>query len=247
MLWWRSGSYGMLPRRCLMPTEKQAPHWRAQFLEYLTAERGYSGHTISAYESDLEQFSLFLGKDLLSASTDDIRKFTLRYLEDGRSPMSARRKLSALKGFYHFVFAEDGLAADPSRNIRAPKAFRSIIRPITRHEVDQILTALGTDRLLDLRNRALIYAVYGSGLRVSEVAALPIADLDFRHSYAKVRLGKGQKDRRVPLNKWEMEALSLYLDKARPRFAQEPDNGVLFISRRGEPLTRQRLWQILTE
>jgi site-specific recombinase XerD len=220
--------------------------WLTQFFQYLTGERGYSSHTISAYELDLKQFRKALVKDLLQGTTDDIRNFILSFLETVASPKTARRKLSVIKGFYGFVFAEGGISKDPSKHIRGPKAFRSIVRPITRAEVDQILASLGTDHPLDLRNRALVYTAYGSGLRVSEAVKLRITDLDFRKAVAKVKLGKGQKDRLVPLNQPEIEAIRLYLERARPKFATEPENGVLFIGRRGEPLTRQRVWQILT-
>jgi integrase/recombinase XerD len=230
-----------------MQTKERALDWRAQFLEYLTAERAYSEHTISAYQSDLDQFSAALAKDLLSASTDDIRKFILGRLEAGVSPKSARRKLSAIKGFFHFVFVEGGSDENPSQHIRAPKAFDAIIRPITRVEVDQILASLGKDRRLDIRNRALVYTAYGSGLRVSEIVNLRTADIDFQRSVAKVRLGKGRKDRFVPLNPPEMEALRSYLEKARPIFTKESDSEWLFVGRRGERLTRQRIWQVLTE
>jgi integrase/recombinase XerD len=229
-----------------MPAKRSGADWLTQYIEYLTGELGYSGHTIAAYESDLNQLEETLTKDLLLGTSDDIRKFILGYLETGVSPRTARRKLSAIKGFYQFVFAEGGLSRDPTRDIRAPKAFRSIVRPITRTEVDQILATLGTDHPLDLRNRVLVYVAYGSGLRVSEAVSLRIADLDFQHAVAKVRLGKGQKDRIVPLNQPEMEAIRLYLERARPIFVRERDNGLLFIGRRGEALTRQRLWQILT-
>lgn len=228
-------------------TDQQLGSWRVQFRDYLTSERGYSEHTLSAYESDLDQFSEVLMKGLLSASTDDIRKFILAFLEAGVSPKTARRKLSTIKTFYGFVFAEGGLIKNPAAHIRAPRAFDTIIRPITRAEVEQILTSLTGDHPLNLRNRALVYVAYGSGLRVSEIISLKISDVTFQQSIAKVRRGKGQKDRFVPLNELEIEAISLYLNKARPRFAKQSDNGVLFIGHHGEPLTRQRLWQILTE
>jgi site-specific recombinase XerD len=223
-----------------------AEDWISQFFGYLREERGYSEHTLSAYESDLDQFKASLGKDPLKASTDEIRKFVLACLESGASPKTARRKLSAIRGFLQFAFGEGGIERDPSRHIRAPKAFDAVIRPITRSEVDQILASLDTDRPSDVRDRALMCAAYGSGLRVSELANLKIADVDLEKGIAKVRRGKGQKDRWVPLSPPEIEAIQLYLEKARPRFAQDPDNGTLFIGRRGEPLTRQRVWQFLT-
>ena len=228
-------------------TYRQAPNWRSQFRDYLTSERGYSEHTLSAYESDLNQFSEALAKDLLGASTDEVRKFILGCLEAGVSPKTARRKLSTIKSFFGFVFAEGGLPKNVAGHIRAPRAFDTIIRPITRAEVEQILAALSSDHPLDVRNRALVYVAYGSGLRVSEIIRLKTDDVNFQQSIAKVRQGKGQKDRFVPLNQLEIEAISLYLNKTRPRFAKQSDNGVLFIGHYGEPLTRQRLWQILTE
>jgi integrase/recombinase XerD len=232
-----------------MPNERapaRATGGRAQFMEYLATERGYSENTISAYESDLDQFSEAMAKDLLSASTEDIREFILGRLEAGVSPKTARRKLSAIKSLFQFAHGEGGIDQDPSRHIRAPRAFDAIIRPITRAEVEQILASLNCDEPLDIRNRALVYVAYGSGLRVSEIVSLKTADVHFQQSIAKVRQGKGRKDRFVPLNQLEIEAISLYMDRARARFAKEPDNEILFIGRYGEPLTRQRLWQILT-
>lgn len=232
-----------------MPTDKARPETfsgQAQFMEYLATERRYSEHTLSAYQSDLDQFSAALAKDPLSASTDEIRKFVRGCLEAGSSPKTARRKLSAIKHLFQFAHGEGQIDQDPSRHIRAPRAFDTIIRPITRAEVEHILASLGTEHPLDLRDRALVYVAYGSGLRVSEIVNLKTADVHLQQSIAKVRQGKGQKDRFVPLNQLEVEAISLYLDKARPRFVREPDNGVMFIGRYGDILTRQRLWQVLT-
>jgi site-specific recombinase XerD len=185
--------------------------WLSQFMDYLAGERGYSKHTISAYEADMDQFKEVLAKDLLDASTDDVRTFVLGILESGLSPKSARRKLSVVRGFYQFVFCEGGLPNDPSRHLHGPKAFKTIIRPITRGEVDQTLGFLGTDRVQDIRDRALVYTLYGSGLRVGELVRLQIADINFAQRVAKVRRGKGQKDRTAPMNQSEMEAIRLYL------------------------------------
>jgi site-specific recombinase XerD len=220
--------------------------WLSRFIDYLTDERGYSAHTISAYEHDLGEFRYALARDLLAASTDDVHKFVLGLLESGLSPKSARRRLSAIRSFFRFVFEEGGLPENPTRHIRSPKAFNTIIRPITREEVDQTLASIGTDRALDIRNRALVYVAYGSGVRVSELTRLKVADINFSLGVAKVRLGKGQKDRLVPLNQLEMDAIRSYLETARPRFAREPDDGLLFIGRGGRQITRQRLWQIMT-
>jgi integrase/recombinase XerD len=221
--------------------------WLSQFMDYLIGERGCSQYTIRAYKATLDEFKESLAKDLLAGTTDDIRKFVLGILESGRSPMTARQKFSAVRSFYKFTFGENGILQDPSRHLHGPKAFKTIIRPITRGEVDRTLASIGTDHAVDMRNRAMVYVAYGSGLRVSELIRLRIADIDFQLNVAKVRLGKGSKDRLVPLNQAEIEAIRLYLDHARPRFSPGPHNNLLFVGRGSEPLTRQRVWQILTD
>ena len=221
--------------------------WLSLFSQYQEGERAHAGNSIAAYSIDLGQFSEALQKDILQATSDDIRKFILDCLNRDISPKSARRKLCAIRSFYQFVYAEGGLARDPSRDIRGPKAYKTLVRPIVREEVDLILASIGTEHPIDIRNRAILHACYGSGLRASELTHLQIADLNFAHSVAKVRLGKGQKDRHVPLNQREVEAIKLYLELARPHFIKAPDHGVLFVGRYGEPFTRQRLWQIMTE
>jgi integrase/recombinase XerD len=228
----------------LMNDDKNA--WLTRFFLYLTEELGYSKHTLIAYRMDLEQFrGSLLDRDLLGATTDDVRSFILARLDSGLSPKSTRRKLSSIKTFFKFVYGERGIEHDPTKHIRAPKAFNTIIRPITLPEVEQVLAAIGAERPLDLRNGALVHVAYGSGLRVSEIVRLKVADLDFINCVAKVRLGKGLKDRFAPLGPREIEAIRAYMEKARPRLVREPDIGYVFVGKHGEILTRQRIWQIL--
>jgi integrase/recombinase XerD len=225
---------------------KSDHEWLTGFLEYLRIERAYSKHTINAYRSDVEQFRKELGSDLLKASSNDVAKFIVGRLESGTLPRSMARKLSSIRAFYGFMLNEEAVTSNPTRFLRGPKAHRPLIRQVTRDEVEKMLGAISTDRTLDLRDRALIFAAYGSGLRVSELVSLRMADLDFQHLIAKVRLGKGQKDRYVPLNQREIESIKLYLEKGRQKLAANPDNDLVFVGRSGEQLTRQRVWQIFT-
>src|SRR5260221_14334390 len=123
----------------------------------------------------------------------------------------------ALRSFSRFVFGKGALPKVRSRHIHGPKAFKTLIRPITRDEVDQTLASFDTGGAQDIRNRALIYTAYGSGLRVGELIRLKIDDIDFAQKVMKVRRGKGQKDRTAPMNQSQMEAICLYLDKSRSR------------------------------
>ena len=227
-----------------MPKSDQ--EWLTGFLEYLRIERAYSKHTINAYRSDLEQFRKHLGSDLLKVNSNDVAKFIVGRLESGTLPRSMGRKLASIRSFYGFMLNEEAVTSNPTRFLRSPKAHRPLIRQVTRDEVEKMLRAISTDRTLDLRDRALIFAAYGSGLRVSELVSLRMADIDFQHLVAKVRLGKGQKDRYVPLNEREIESIKLYLEKGRQKLAANPDNDLVFIGHSGEQLTRQRVWQIFT-
>src|SRR5713226_5911523 len=179
-------------------TDKWAQRWISSFLAYMRIERGASDHTFSAYESDLAQFQEYVGKPMKDVKGDDIRAFIINRTGAGVGPWSVRRKVSALKSFYGFVFAERGMRADPTKTVRAPKAFKPVVRPITSEEVDVLLKATGTRNALEIRDRAIIYALYGSGFRASEVTRLTLNNLNFADSVAKVRLGKGGKDRFVP-------------------------------------------------
>ncbi|MFL6306905.1 MAG: tyrosine-type recombinase/integrase [Candidatus Sulfotelmatobacter sp.] len=225
------------------------PDLLAQFLEHLKAERACSPNTVVSYGFDLRQFCEYESTDPLARSADAIRAFIESRLTSGISPRTARRQLSAIRSFYEFLFLEGAITRNPARTIRAPKAHRGCVRPVNGAEIDKILAALDGTTPLDYRNRAMIFAAYGSGFRVSELLRVGIDDLDFGHSIAKVRLGKGKKDRLVPMNQPEMEAITVWLDKGRPKFLREsdPDNRLLFIGERGDALTRQRIWQVLTE
>jgi integrase/recombinase XerD len=225
------------------------PDLLAQFLEHLKAERACSPNTVASYGFDLRQFCEYESTDPLARSADAIRAFIESRLTSGISPRSARRSLSAIRAFYDFLFLEGAITGNPARTIRAPKAHRGCVRPVSGAEIDKILATLNGTTALDYRNRAMIFAAYGSGFRVSELLTVGIDDLDFGHSIAKVRLGKGKKDRLVPMNQPEMEAITLWLDKGRPQFLRETgrDNRLLFIGHKGAALTRQRIWQVLTE
>ena len=219
--------------------------WLRRYFEHLVTERGLAPNTLESYRRDFADFT-DLVVDPLQASTDDIRAFIVARLNKDLSPRSVRRQVSAVRGFYQFVFNEGGRPDDPSRYVRAPRAHRTIVRPTTRQEVDSMVEFIGANDPLSLRNRALLYAAYGSGFRATELINLQIADLHFAHQVAKVRKGKGLKDRQVPMNTLEMEAIQLYLANGRPKLIAGASHDVLFVAKGGEPITRQRLWQIMT-
>ena len=218
-------------------------NWIERFLEYCGGERGYSEHTVSAYRTDLGKFAAQAGKDLLKVTPDQIRSYMANSLAAGASPTTASRKLSAIRSFYQFVFMEGAIARNPARDIRKPKTPHVVVRPTTGEEVDLMLDSLSQDSTIGLRDRAIVYVAFGSGLRVSELVNLEISDLDLEHGVAKVCLGKGKKDRLVPVNPREISAIRVYLERARPKL--HPKSDLLFVGRGGEQLSRQRIWQLL--
>jgi integrase/recombinase XerD len=227
--------------------------WVDQFSRHLSDERSYPANTITAYETALEQFRSAINKPLLEATPDDIRNFIAAILARGGSGQTARQKLYALRSFYKFVYLENGLPCNVGRSTHTPKIKQTIVRPITGAEVDKLLGSLGTNTPRDIRDRAILYVAYGSGLRVGELIRLRLGDLDIAHSIVRVNCGKGQKDRLVPMNEMETNALDLYLREARPQLLGDaPGTDFLFIGEcrpghpLGHPLTRQRVWQLLT-
>ena len=223
--------------------------WVAEFLESYKTERRSPENTTDNYGKDLEQFQEHLGrKHVLAATSRDIAAFISYRLDKGISPISARRQLCAIRSFYGFVLSERAIERDPTRFLRGPKAHRPLVRQVTREEIELLVSSIGTETPLQLRDRAMLLAAYGSNFRVSELISLPISRININQTVATVKRAKNLRDRIVPLNPREIEAIQLYLEKGRPALlGSHPDNGLLFISERGEQMTRMRAWQIFAE
>jgi integrase/recombinase XerD len=160
---------------------------------------------VDAYRRDLEQFTAGLTKPFFLVSSRDVAEFIEKELAV-TSPMTARRKFSALRSFYQFLFMEDVIERNPLRNMRAPKAHKQMIRPISNQEIEQQLDSFGCSTH-GLRDRAMLLMFYGSCLRVSELINLRLGDVDFEQRIPRVRLGKGQRDRFAPMNQRQIDAL----------------------------------------
>ena len=227
---------------------KTSERWISDFLESYKTERRAPENTVANYSTDLLQFRKSLGqRDLLSASSRDVAAFVASRLRKGISPISARRQLSAIRSFYGFALTEGAIARNPTRFLRGPKAYRPLVRRITLEEIEKVVDSIGGEPPLELRNRAMLLAAYGSGFRVSELIKLPVG-IDLSKTAFHIKRGKNLRDRYVPLNDREKDAIRLYLEKGRPKLiGDREDCGVLFIQRRGEAMTRQRAWQIFDQ
>jgi integrase/recombinase XerD len=223
------------------------------FLDYLKVEKGLAPLTVSAYATDIGQFSGFLGKHkrtLLAARRNDVRDFLQELFSNSVDGRSVGRKLSALRHLYHYLLVDRLIEHDPTLNIDSPKQWKVLPKSLAREEMAALLEgprSASDDRLpqaIALRDRAMLEVLYAGGLRVSEVVGVKLADLKLEAGYVVVR-GKGDKERIVPLGKGAQQALSAYLGSSRRALLGQKDSTLLFLGRGARKLTRQRVWQMV--
>ena len=223
------------------------------FLDYLKVEKGLAPLSVSAYRSDLEQYSGFLLKrkrGLRQARRQDVREFLSSLLSNGVDGRSVARKLSALRHFYKYLLLDRYIAADPTLNIDTPRQWKVLPRSLAADEVESVLQGpprAESERFsqaLALRDRAMLEVLYAGALRVSEIVNLKLEDLKLELGYVLVR-GKGDRERIVPLGRAAQEVVQHYLREARASLATARQSPFLFIARNGRGITRQRVWQMV--
>ena len=226
--------------------------WIEAFLEMMAGERASARNTLTAYGKDLADAQAFLkgrGADLSNARPEQIEAYFAALSDRGMSPATAARRRSAVRQFYRFVLGEGWRADDPSRRVDAPKKGRPLPKVLSRAEVDAIIAAAGArDGAQGLRLACMVELAYASGLRISELTALPLALLARDPAYLIVK-GKGGKERLAPLNDAARAAVKAYLE-ARKGFLPKGDaaNPWLFPSRsKAGRLTPRRFAQLLDE
>ena len=224
--------------------------WSEAFLEMMAAERACAANTLTAYGRDLADAGGYLarrGRDLADAGTEDLEAYFGALGAQGLSPATAARRRSAVRQFYRFVLGEGWRGDDPSRRIEAPKQGRRLPKVLTRDEVVRLIQAAeAKDNAAGLRLAAMLETLYASGLRVSELVALPLATLARDPAYLMVK-GKGGKERLVPLNQTARAAVTAYLPVRNSFLAKGvKDSPWLFPSRGAAGrLTPRRLGQLL--
>lgn len=216
---------------------------------YLKREKGLSQNTIMAYLRDLEQYRSFLEK---YHSIKNVRKIEKKHVEaylktlknKQLSSKSSSRKLTAIKGFHQFLYIEKETDNNPAIEIESPKTIKTLPQVLSVDEVVKLLEAIQGDDPLALRNQALLELIYGSGLRVSELLDLKIQDIHLTTGHVRV-IGKGNKEREVPLGELSIIALRQYLTKARNKLTINSTVDYLFVNQYGQRLSRQGFFKLL--
>ncbi len=226
----------------------------AQFLAALVANKGYSENTIAAYRNDLGQFSKFVRARRAAPTepgevTQDIVEAYVEQLQQGPDEYAAStvaRKIAAVKSFFHYLFEQKVIAADPAARLNSPKVKKNIPKTLSRVELERLLATPGQQTgPKALRDRALLELLSSTGMRVTEVVNLRLEDVDWEERVVVCR-GKGDKHRRIPLGV-ESSALKDYLEQGRPNLVKESSPALFFLNHRGRQLTRQGVWLILKE
>ncbi len=218
-----------------------------QFTEQLWARTGAAENTLSSYRFDLMGLSLWLrsqSSDLLTASRSALLKYLAKRAQAGFNSSSNARLLSCLRAFYRFLLDGGQRSDNPSERIEAPKARRGLPGAISEAQVEALLGAPDVKTPLGLRDRAMIELLYAAGLRVSELVTLENAQLSLRQGALRV-VGKGDKERLVPVGETALQWLQKYYDGARAALLGSRHCDQVFVTKRGAGMTRQAFWYLL--
>ena len=217
-----------------------------QFLYHLRMEKGLAENTIEAYSRDLAAFFRFLetkGIKPVDAHQDHIGSFMAEQ-EEALSIRSVARMLSTIKMFYRFLIFEGKLESSPARLIDTPKIPRRLPGVLSLDEVERLLQQPEMETPLGLRDRAMLEVLYATGLRVSELLGLTMPTINMEAGFVRT-LGKGSKERMVPMNDQAREVLGLYFSESRPYLMKKKQTAFLFLNNRGTVLSRQGFWKII--
>lgn len=220
------------------------------FLDYLSVERGLSANTISAYRRDLEFYLDFLEHAQVSALSrikkDDITAFMFSQKDKGISANSIARRLAAIRMFHRFLARERITQEDPSALIDSPRLWKRVPDTLSGTEVDRLLSAPDKRNARGLRDRAILETLYATGMRVSEAVNLRADNVNLDVGFLRC-IGKGNKERVIPLGSKAIRSIREYLQKSRPKIIKKRKSEYLFVSRLGTRISRQSFWKMVQQ
>ena len=224
-----------------------------QFLNYTTVERGFSPNTLAAYRNDLSQFVEFLGRydtsldengSWTNVDSDAVASYVLELHARGYSDTTRARKVASTKSLFNLLLDEGVIDKDPTENVSSPRVGRSLPEALTLDEIDSLLSVPNCATPESYRDRAMLEVLYASGIRVTELVSLDLDDVDLDQHFIRC-MGKGSKERLIPIYHHAVEAVDEYLHEGRPSIEGPKSKQAMFLNRRGDRLTRQGMWLIL--
>lgn len=226
-------------------------NYKDDYLNFLRLEKALSENSLMAYERDFNKLQSFVQTNYTKLTPTDIRQnhleeFLASLYDSGLNARSQARVLSSIKGFYKYLMLEDVIEEDPTELIQGPKLDRKLPHTLTVDEIDALIAAIDLSKPEGSRNRAILETLYSCGLRVTEAISLRLSDLFFKDEYIRI-IGKGNKERLVPINQKAISYIEKYLtDRNKLNINPKAEN-ILFLNRRGNQLTRVMVFTIIKE
>lgn len=218
------------------------------FLEYLSVERGLAKNTIDAYNRDLKSYIIYLRTKNITNIDYTNRTTIVSYLllmqKDGKASSSISRACAAIKSFYQFLFRERLIEKDPTANLDTPKLEHRLPKVLTVEEVEKLLSQPDTTNPLGMRDRSMLELLYATGMRVTELISISVEDVNLEMGFLRC-MGKGSKERIVPVGSIALEYLEQYISIARKELLNGKESKILFLNRQGNIMTRQGFWKII--
>jgi integrase/recombinase XerD len=219
-----------------------------QFINYLAVDRGLAKNTLESYGRDLRQFQTYLQNGKFEDIKDSSRTTIVDYLNSlktqGKAVSTISRNIAALKSFYQYLVKENYLEHDPAEKLETPKLEKKLPKILTIAEVEELLKQPNVRLSVGLRDKAMLELLYATGIRVSEIIALNISDVNLDMGYVKC-YGKGSKERIVPLGSIAVKSVHEYINKGRSKIVRTYEEPALFLNHHGNRLTRQGFWKII--
>ena len=218
-----------------------------EYLAYVSVEKGLSANSIAAYRRDLTRLSRFLAErklDLLKADGTHLREFLSTLYQAGLSARSVARYQSSVRSLYRYLLDQDRLSDDPTAHLRSPGQWKRLPKYMTLDEVDRLLSAPNPEAPLGKRDIAMLQLLYATGLRVSELINVRVAELNTEMGVVRT-VGKGDKSRLIPVGRSALEAIEAYTSAARQRILKRTSSEFLFVTARGSSMTRQAFWKLV--
>lgn len=219
----------------------------AEYTDFLKIEKRQSPNTITAYRQDINRFaSYFSDKELCAVTTGDVRSFLIDLRKNGLAPSTVARCLSSVKSFFNYLFTEKLILKNPTEIIESSRSWRKLPYVMSTDEVDALMAAPDIKTPIGLRDLAMLELLYATGLRVSELISVKMSTIDLRVGYLR-SLGKGSKERVVPLGEVARVAIENYILNSRSILLKDRSSADLFLTRRGAAMTRQAFWKTLKQ